>query len=189
MPVQVSILEATERKLLPIPETKDPASETMIQDCIKGMKAGHETLSNAEILQKIRTRFFELQEWSELKTHQKAAIIGITNNLFVIYPDKLIERLLLQLDRNLPRGVALNLRAIQTFLGEGYFDPKDIPDRDTPSAQIRLASTFIQDLLDRQELESTSTTDSTSSTSSDNSDWELLAELPIPLKNYKDYIL
>jgi hypothetical protein len=109
--------------------------------------------------------------------------------LFVIYLYKLIERLLLQLDRNLPKGIALNLRAIQTFLEEGYFDPKDIPDQNTLSAQIQLASTLIQDLLDRQELESTSTTDSTSSTSSDNSDWGLLAELPILPKDYKDYIL
>jgi hypothetical protein len=55
-----------------------------------------------------------------LKIYQKTAIIGITNNLFVIYPDKLIEKLLLQLDQNLPEEVILNFRAIQTFLGEGY---------------------------------------------------------------------
>jgi hypothetical protein len=108
--------------------------------------------------------------------------------LFIIYLDELTERLLLQLDRSLPEEIALNLRAIQAFLGEGYFDPKDIPDRDTPSVRIQLASTLIQDLLDRQEHKSTSTTDSTSSTSSDNSDWGLLAELPIPPKNYKDYV-
>jgi hypothetical protein len=109
--------------------------------------------------------------------------------LFVIYLDELVERLLLQLGQNPPEEVTLNLRAIQALLEEGYFDPKDMPDRDTPSVQIQLASTFIQDLLDRQEYKSSSATDSTSSTSSGNSDWGLLAELPILPKNYKDYIL
>jgi hypothetical protein len=105
----------------------------------------------------------------------------------VIYPNNLVERLLLQLDQNLQRDIVLNLWALETFLTEGYFDPKDIPDSDIPSARIRLVYTFIQDLLDRQEP-SKSTTDSTSSTSSDDSNWGLLAELPILPKEYKDYI-
>jgi hypothetical protein len=89
--------------------------------------------------------------------------------LFVIYPNKLAERLLLQLDRNFQKNIVLNLWALETLLTEGYFNPKDIPDPDIPLVQIRLARTLIQDLLDKQELESTDT-DSTSSTSSDNSD-------------------
>jgi hypothetical protein len=90
----------------------------------------------------------------------------------VIYPNKLIERLLLQLNRSLPKDIALNLRALEALLAEGYFDPKDIPNLDTASVQICLVCTFIQDLLDKQEFESkkSTTTDSTSSTSSDNSD-------------------
>jgi hypothetical protein len=122
-----------------------------------------------------------------LKIYQKAAIFGITNNLFVIYPDKLVERLLLQLDQSPQRDIVLNLWVLETFLTEGYFDPKDIPDSDIPSARICLVYTFIQDFLDWQEP-SKGTTDSISSTSSDDSDWGLLAELPILPKEYKDYI-
>jgi hypothetical protein len=104
-----------------------------------------------------------------LKIYQKAAIFGITNNLFVIYPNKLVEKLLLQLDRSLQKDIVLNLWALETFLTKGYFDPKDIPDPDIPLVQIYLVCTLIQDLLDKQEHESTDT-DSTSSTSSKDSD-------------------
>jgi hypothetical protein len=62
-------------------------------------------------------------------------------------------------------------------------------DSDTPSDKIRLARAITQSLLDKQELKlQRSTTNSTSSTSTDDSDWELLAELPMPPKKYKDYI-
>jgi hypothetical protein len=76
-------------------------------------------------------------------------------------------------------------------LEEGYFDPEVIPEQDTYTVKIYLVYTIIQDLLDKQELKSeeTTDTDSTSSTSSGSSDWELLAELSIPPKGYKDYIL
>jgi hypothetical protein len=126
-----------------------------------------------------------------LKVYQRAAVIGITNNLFVMYPNELVERLLLQLNRDILKGVALNFRALKALLEEGYFDLEIIPERDIYSARIYLVYTIIQDLLDKQELKSeeTTNTDSTSSTSSDNSDWGLLAELSIPPKGYKDYIL
>jgi hypothetical protein len=126
-----------------------------------------------------------------LKVYQRAAVIGITNNLFVIYPDELVERLLLQLNRDILPGIVLNLRALKALLEEGYFDPEVIPEQDTYTAKMYLACTITQDLLDKQELKSeeTTDTDSTSSTSSDESDWGLLAELPIPPKGHKDYIL
>jgi hypothetical protein len=182
--VQVNILETSEKELLPIPEKEDGTLETTVRDCAKEIKTEHETLPNAEIVQTVRTRLFGLQGWPDLKIHQRAAVIGITNNLFVMHPNELIERLLLQLDRDLPEDVALNLNALKALLEEGYFDPKDMPDADTPSARMRLARTLVQDLLDKQELEST---DSASSTSTDESDWGLLAESPMPPKEHKDY--
>jgi hypothetical protein len=94
-PVQVNILEVTERKLFPIPEDKNYISRTIIQDCVKTIKAEYKELENTEILQVIQNRIFQLKGYFELKVYQRAAVIGITNNLFVIYPDELIERLLL----------------------------------------------------------------------------------------------
>jgi hypothetical protein len=189
-PVQVNVLEAVERKLLPIPETEEHIPKTMIQDCVKTMKAEHRELENTEILQVIQNRIFALEGWFDLKVHQRAAVIGITNNLFVIYPDNLIERLLLQLDRDIPKGVALNLRALKVLLKEGYFNPEVMPERDTYTVKIHLARAIIQDLLDKQELESAEATDtdSTSSTSSDSSDWGILAELPMPPREHRDYV-
>lgn len=189
-PVQVNILEAIERELLPIPETQAYIPNTLIQDCVAKMKEEQRGLSNTEIPQVIRTRTFAVQGWADLKVHQKAAIIGITNNLFVMHPDELIERLILQLDRNLPFYVTLELRAMKNLLEEGYFNPETMPERDTPTARMRLARTLTRDLLDEQECESKEDTDtnSTNSTSSDDSDWGLLAEQPMPLKGQKDYV-
>jgi hypothetical protein len=184
-------LEVTERKLLPIPEDKNYISRTMIQDYIKTIKAEYRELKNTEILQVIQNRIFQLKGYFELKVYQRAAVIGITNNLFVIYPNKLVEQLLLQLNRNILQEIVLNLRALKALLEERYFDPEVIPEQDTYTARIRLVYTITQDLLDKQEpeTEETTDTDSTSSTSSDNSDWGLLAELSIPPKGYTDYIL
>jgi CxxC motif-containing protein len=189
-PVQVNVLETVERKLLPIPETEEHIPKTMIQECVKTMKAEHRELESAEIPQVIQNRIFALEGWFDLKVHQRAAVIGITNNLFVMHPDDLIERLLLQLDRDIPRGVALNLRALKILLEEGYFNPEIMPERDTHAARMRLARAITQDLLDKQEPESAETTDtdSTSSTSSDGSDWGVLAELPMPPRGHRDYV-
>jgi hypothetical protein len=191
VPIQVSILEVTERKLFPIPKDKDYISKAIIYKCIKTIKAEYRELKNTEILQVIQTRIFQLKGYFDLKAYQRAAVIGITNNLFVIYPEELVERLLLQLNRDIPKIVALNLRALKALLEEGYFNPEVIPEQDTYTARIRLVCTIIQDLLDKEELKSkeTTDTDSTSSNSSDDSDWGLLAELSIPPKGHKDYIL
>jgi hypothetical protein len=60
IPVQVSILEVTKRKLLLISETRSYILETIIQDCIKEIKAEYKLYSNTEVLQGIRTRLSEL---------------------------------------------------------------------------------------------------------------------------------
>jgi hypothetical protein len=58
IPVQVNILEITERQLLPIPEDENHISRTIIQDCVKTIKAEHRELENTEILQVIQNRIF-----------------------------------------------------------------------------------------------------------------------------------
>jgi hypothetical protein len=92
----------------------------------------------------------------------------------------------LKKDRDIPVQVSI-LEATERKLLPIPEPEDDISD--TPSARMQLASILTQDLLDRQEHQSTISTDSTSSASSDTSDWGLLAELPMPPKNYKDYTL
>jgi hypothetical protein len=58
MPVQVNILEITERQLLPIPEDENYILKTTIQEYIKTIKAEYRELENTEILQVIQTRIF-----------------------------------------------------------------------------------------------------------------------------------
>jgi hypothetical protein len=68
-PIQVNILEVTEKQLLPIPEDKNYISETIIQDCVKTIKAEYRELKNTEILQTIQARIFQQKGWFDLKVY------------------------------------------------------------------------------------------------------------------------